>query len=352
VVRKQLVYLQQRDLGYNTQQLLYIPLSGELSQNFARLKSELNQSQTYQFITKASTPLTQQWSSTSSISWPGKIPKDKILFERIYIDEHVVNTLKLTLIAGRDLDLQLYPSDSTNVLITEAAQKAMGLRDPLGVTVIDDGREWQIVGVLKDFVFTSPMKKPEPIILFGAKAHWALSIAYIRLNPQKPVAAHIEALNNAWKKVNPDVPFEYQFADVDYKNKFLPIQTTLGITATFSLITIAIACLGLLGLAMFMVENRVREIGIRKAMGGTSFSIVKLLSFTSVKPVLTAIVLFSPLAVWALESWLQNFDYRVELDTSVVIVAGVTVTVISVLTSLTQAWKAVRVNPAKTLRHE
>jgi ABC-type antimicrobial peptide transport system permease subunit len=228
----------------------------------------------------------------------------------------------------------------------------MGLKDPIGVTITDANQEWQVVGVVKDFIFTSPTKKAEPIILFGAKAHWALGIAYIRLNPRKPVSEHLEVLKDAWKKVNPDVPFEYKFADVDYMSKFLPIQRTLKIATTFSLIAITIACLGLLGLSMFMVENRIREIGIRKAMGGTSFSIIKLLGFTSIKPVLIAVVIFSPLALWAMRSWLENFDYRIELNIGMVVIAGIIVIVISVLTSLTQTWKATMVNPAKTLRHE
>jgi putative ABC transport system permease protein len=228
----------------------------------------------------------------------------------------------------------------------------MGFKQPLGEVITDDGREWHVIGVLKDFILTSPHRKVEPILLFGCKQDWAFNVIHIRLNENKTTQQNIESLADLSKKYNPQYPFEYQFVDVEYQRKFANLETTRKITLLFSSIAIFIACLGLLGLSTYMIEVRVKEIGIRKVMGGSVFSITKLLSMSSLKPILIAIVLFSPMGWYAMEWWLGSYPYRISMDISIVLLAAFAMLLISLIVIGVQTIRAARANPVNSLRNE
>jgi ABC-type antimicrobial peptide transport system permease subunit len=201
-------------------------------------------------------------------------------------------------------------------------------------------------------VFTSPFKKTEPIVLFGAKPKWAFNVAYIKLNPSQSTQQHLATLSSLVAKYNPEYPFEYHFADPDYQSKFDNMRTTLLITTLVTIITVFIACLGLLGLATHMTESRMKEIGIRKAMGGTVLSITKLLSYASIKPILIAIVVFSPLAWILINWWLKSFAYHVSVDGWVFIAAALSILGVALITISMQTISVANTNPVDSLRNE
>lgn len=353
VIRKQITYVQNRDAGYSSNNLVYISLTGDLPRNFNALKNELTQSGTAVSVTKVSAPITEQWSSTGDIGWRGKNPEDRTDFERIYMDNDPSETFGLTVLQGRDFDLQQFATDSTAAVINETALKAMGFTNPIGEIITDNDRDWHVIGVVKDFVFTSPFKKTEPIVLFsGTKLQNAFNVAYVKLSPSASTAESIKALGDAAHKYNPEYPFEYQFADLDYARKFENMRVTLLITTVFTGIAIFIACLGLLGLATHMTEMRVKEIGIRKVMGGTVLSITKMLSYSSIKPILIAIVVFTPLVWLSMNWWLQSFAYRISLNAWVFVLSALSLVVIALLTIGTQTVRAARANPTESLRNE
>ncbi|MDZ7648673.1 MAG: FtsX-like permease family protein [Cytophagales bacterium] len=276
VIRKQITHVQNRDAGYSRNNLVYIPLTGEMPKNFEAFKNELSQSGTSASITKVSAPITEQWSNTGSMEWLGKNPEDRTIVERIYMDDNPSTTFGLQLLTGRDFDLQQFGTDSTAVILNETALRTMGFDNPIGEIIKDNGLEWHVIGVVKDFVFTSPFRKTEPIVLFsGVKLGHAFNVAYIKMNPTKPIQQHLTTLSSLVTKYNPEYPFEYHFADLDYQRKFEDMQTTLLITTVFTSVAILIACLGLLGLATHMTEARVKEIGIRKVMGGSAVRVLR-----------------------------------------------------------------------------
>lgn len=352
VIQRQINFVQNRDTGYSKDHLLYQYMTGDLSKNYLAYKNELLQSGIAESVTKTSAPITERWSNTSSIGWNGKDPQANILFERFYMDEHISSTAKLTLVEGRDMDLNRYPSDSTAVIINETSAKAMGFQQPIGELITDNGQEWHVVGVVKDFVLTSPFQKVEPLLLFGCKGDWAFNVIHIRLNANDNAQQSIAKLSEFAKKYNPEYPFEYHFVDVEYENKFANLRTTQLITNIFSAIAIIIAGLGLLGLSTYMIEVREKEIGIRKVMGGSVASITRLLTMTSLKPILIAILLFSPFGWMSMKWWLNSYAYRVELNIGTIAYAALTIVVISITIISVQVIKAAKANPVLTLRNE
>ncbi|HTE31834.1 MAG TPA: FtsX-like permease family protein, partial [Chryseolinea sp.] len=297
-------------------------------------------------------PITEQWSNTTEMEWRGKNPHENSTIERIFLDESISSTLGITVLQGRDMDLQRFASDSTAVLLNETALKIMDFKNPIGEIIIDNGREWHVIGIVKDFVFTSPFRQVEPIALFGCQAKWALNVLYLKLNGSPDLQQTLSKLSNLSKKYNPEYPFEYHFADAEYERKFDNLKTTLKITDLFTGITVFIACLGLLGLAIYTADARLKEIGIRKVMGGSVYSITKLLSLSSLKPVCIAVVLFTPVACIAMTWWLQSFAYRTNLDVWVFLTAACLILLISLITIATQTIKAAGTNPVATLRNE
>ena len=351
VIYKQTNHVQNRDAGYAKDHLIYQPLSGDLAANFTTYKNDLIASGAAVSVTKSGTAITQQWSATMEMKWKGKDPDSKIAIERFDIDEGIVATAGLTILDGRDINLREYPSDSTAVLLNETAVKVMGFTDPIGEIIIDDGVEYVVIGVVKDFILTSPHQKIAPMVLQGARRN-LFEVVHIKLNAEMPVQENLKMISTLHSKYNPAFPFEYEFVDVEYKRKFADMETTLTITGIFSSMAICIACLGLLGLSTFMIESRVKEIGIRKVLGATVTGITKMLCWHSVRPIGMAIFLFSPGAWWAMNWWLQSFDYRIELQWWMFVISGMAIVSIALLTIGLQTAHAARANPVNSLRSE
>lgn len=352
VIRKQIMFVQNREPGYSTANLIRVPISDDLSKNYHAFSQELMQKGAAVSLTKASAPITEQWSATTEMKWRGKNPQEKTDMQRIYVDQGIVTTAGLVVVHGRDMDLEKYPSDSTAVLINETALSVMGFDNPIGEIIVDAGREWHVVGVVRDFVFTSPFQRIEPILLFGSAWKNALNVVYIKLNSANNIQDNIEALAKASHKYNPDYPFQYHFADLEYQRKFDGINSTLRLTSLFTAVAIFIACLGLFGLAIFTSESRRKEIGIRKVMGGSVLSITQLLSYSALKPIFISILLFTPLSWFSINWWLESFAYRTSIDVSVFIVSALSLLSIALITISTQTIRAARINPANSLRAE
>ncbi len=352
VIHRQIEFVQNRDTGYAKENLVYQYMTGDIGKNYAAYKNELIQSGVAVAVTKTSSPITDRWSNTVEIGWNGKDPQVKILFERFYIDEDISTTAGLTILQGRDMELSRFPSDSTAVLLNESAVKAMGFKQPLGEVIQDNGQDWHVVGVIKDFILTSPHQKVEPILLFGCKGSWAFNVVHIRLNSSNTPQQSIAKLSELSTKYNSEYPFEYQFVDVEYQRKFANLETTQKITTLFSSIAILIAGLGLLGLSTYMIEVRVKEIGIRKVMGGSVLSITKLLSMSSLKPIFIAIILFSPLGWYVMDWWLSSFAYRISMDIWTVLFAAISILFIALAITSVQTIRAARANPVDSLRSE
>jgi putative ABC transport system permease protein len=340
------------ETGYEANKLVYLPLSGDLIKNFESFKQDLLSQGLATSVSRTSTPFTEQWSNTGGMNWAGKHPEERTNIERIVTDSEIVKTSAMTLVAGRDLDLTRFSTDSTAVLINESASRLMNFENPVGETINDSGKDWKIVGVVKDFVFVSPFVQKAPVVLFGCNRYEALSFVYIRLDEQKSLSQLKDGLAAVHRKYSPDYPFELHFADLEYQRKFEFLESTQTVTGAATLSAIIIACIGLLGLAIYMIEVRRKEIGIRKVLGGSVFSITKLLSLSSLRPIIVSVVIFAPLSWFVMSTWLDLFPYRTNLELWIFLLATVLILFIALFTVATQTVKVALNNPIDSLANE
>lgn len=350
IVQKQLEKVQSRQSGYSKENLIYTYMEGDTKQKYELIKNELIASGAATSVTRTVSPVTENWSNSWDMEWPGKNFEDKTLILRFTAGEEIAKTLGLELISGRDLNHTLYPSDSTAMLINETAAKHMAFQDPIGQVVKDMGMDWHIIGVVKDFVFTSPFQKIEPVIIHGNGEF--TNFIHMKLNAKNTVSQNLTQVEKTFKKFNPEYPFNYEFVDQQYARKFTDEKRTQILANLSALLTIFISCLGLFGLASYMAENRVKEIGVRKVLGASVQSIAVLLSKDFLKLVIISILLAVPISWYFMSKWLEGFAYRITISYWTFALAGIVALVIALLTVSYQAIKAAIVNPVKSLRTE
>jgi putative ABC transport system permease protein len=352
VVVEQINYTQARDRGYKSEHLIYHWMTGDLNKNYQSLKSELIGSGAATSVSRTLSPLSMIVSSTWDIQWPGKAPDDKTDFHRLSADEHIVETASLKLIQGRDLDLQKYPSDSTGMLVNEAAAKVFGFKDPIGQEIKEgDGTMYHIVGVVQDFITLSPDENVQPTIMGGVKNN-GFNVIQMKLNEQLTTQEAVAKVQELFMKHNPEYPFEFHFAQEDYALKFQDNRVTAALVSIFTVLTIFISCLGLFGLANYMAETRVKEIGIRKVLGASVMRIATLISQDFVKLVLIAIIIGAPLAWYLMSSWLEGFSYHTTIGWITFAAAGGSCLILAIITVGYQAVVAALADPVKSLKNE
>ncbi|CAN5258361.1 ABC transporter permease [soil metagenome] len=350
IVKQQIDYAQNRETGYNKNNLVYQLFTGDIEKNYPLIKNELLSSGVASSVTKTSAPLTQSWSDGWGQEWEGKDPNDKTDFFRYNEDEDLGKTAGLTFVQGRDFNLKQFPTDSLGMIINESALKVMKFKNPIGQIVKDNGQSWHIVGVIKDFILTSPYEPTKPMLIAGSKA-WFQTIL-IKLNSNNSTASNLKKTEAIFKKYNPEYPFEYKFVDKEYEQKFQDEQRQGTLAGLFAGLTIFISCLGLFGLATYMAENRIKEIGVRKVLGASVAGITTLLSIDFLVLVIISFVIAAPISWWAMYKWLQDYNYHVSIEWWVFIMAGALSIFIAVITVSFQAIKAAVANPVKSLRTE
>jgi len=350
IINKQIQYGKDRENGYDKNNLVFLYEEGDIAKNINSIKNDLISENIAQSVTRTFSPFTEGWSNSSSIGWEGKSPDDNTIIDRTYTDGNLIETGGLKLVKGRDIDPKKYPTDSTAMLLNEAAVKAMGFEDPIGKIIKDNNKNWHVVGVVKDFIIRSPFEPISPMIIGGPAGN--LSTINIRYNSNLTTTNALSKTKAIFKKYNPNYPFEYHFVDEDYASKFSESQRTGTLSAIFAFFTIFISCLGLLGLAAFLAENRIKEIGIRKVLGASVFSIVRLLSKDFLILIIISCVVAFPIAFWAMDNFLSDYNYRVNLGLDVFVIAGLGAITLTLLTVSSQAIKAALANPVKNIKTE
>ncbi|MFT3911705.1 MAG: ABC transporter permease [Ferruginibacter sp.] len=352
IVLHQINYAQSRETGYQKDKLVYTFIQGDNEKNYDMIKNELLTSGTAVAVTKSMSPITQRWSDGWGFHWPDAKPGDeKVDFIRFASDADFVKTMGVHLLQGRDIDIKNFPGDSTAVILNETAVSIMRLKNPLGTIVSEEGgNNWKVIGVIKDFVFESPFQKIQPLMVFGPGA-WFNAIHY-KLNPALPVDKSLKMAKSIFDKYNPQYGFDYHFVDESYEQKFAQEKRTATLSGLFAGLTIFISCLGLFGLATYTAQNRIKEIGVRKVLGASVTSIASLLSKDFLKLVIISFVIASPIAWYAMQSWLQSYNYRIDIEWWVFVVTGLLSVAIAIITVSYQAVKAAIANPIKSLRTE
>jgi putative ABC transport system permease protein len=350
IVVEQIRHAQNRDPGYDRGQVVYHWITGDLGKHYAQIKRELLDAGIATSVTKTSSPLSSVSSDTWGIEWQGKNMAEKIDFDIFTEDEGLVKTAGLQLIQGRDMNLTKFPSDSAAVLLNESAAKIMGFKEPVGQTIKDNGTTYHVVGVVKDFVIRSPYDRQSPLIIEGAQSYF--NVIHLKLSAEKPAADIMPEVEAIFRRYNPEYPFEYHFVDEDYALKFEDTRRVAKLTGIFAGLTIFISCLGLFGLAAYMAENRVKEIGVRKVLGASVMSIAALLSGEFMALVVISIVIAVPVAWYVMNLWLNDFEYRIGIQWWTFALSGILAIVVSLATVSYQAIRAALLNPVKSLRSE
>jgi putative ABC transport system permease protein len=350
-VKKQIKYAQSRDAGYDKENLVYLRIVGDIDKHYPIIRNELLNSGAVVSVTKSMNPITQSRNDSWGWSWDGSNDSDyKTDFVKMTSDADFVKTMGATLVAGRDIDIYKYATDSTAMVLNEAAVKIMRLEQPIGASVHADGQTWRVVGVIKDFIYNSPYEKVQQLAIMGPKL-W-FGVVHLKLNPANSISKNIELTEAIFKKYNPEFPFNIEFVDTDYALKFQEEKRIGTLAGLFSALTIFISCLGLFALASYTAENKIKEIGVRKVLGASVANITTLLSLDFLKLIVISLLIASPIAWWAMETWLDKYTYRVEVEWWVFVLAGGLSILVSMATVSYQSIRAAMANPIKSLRTE
>ena len=282
----------------------------------------------------------------------GKDPAKEVLITMEWVSPEYISTMQMQLKSGRDFN-PIAVQDSSSIIINETLAKIIGKEDPVGEILTRDegrGKQYRIVGVVKDFLYNDMYKAPDPMILFcePSSANRLLVSMKEGQDPQKVLAKIDQVLD----KHNPGYPFEYRFMDDEFHKLFTSEMMIGKLSRLFAILTIVISCLGLFGLAAYTAERRTKEIGIRKVLGASLSSVVTLLSKDFLLLVAIAALIAFPLAWWFMHNWLEDFAYRIHISWWVFAIAGVLAVVIALCTVSFQALKSALSNPVKSLRTE
>ncbi len=326
-----------------------IDMNKELRQHYEVFRQDLLNSGLVTAVAYTSAPITQIWSSIDDMGWTGKQPADKILLCPTSADSDSVQTFALNVTQGRGFYREL-STDSSAVLLNEAAVKAMGLADPLTKQIKFAGKDWNIVGVLDNVVIESPYENSRPIAVFNQFN--GKNILNIRLKKGVNLQTALAGAGRIFARYSPSYPFDYRFVDDEYNAKFASEVRVGHLANAFAGLAIFISCLGLFGLAAYTAERRTKEIGIRKILGASLSSIVSLLSREYVGLIAISLLIATPVAWYFLEQWLKNYPYRIEINWWIFVLAGVMSLLIALFTVSFQSIKAALANPVKSLRSE
>lgn len=350
VVYKQIEFIQSQNLGYSKDNLVYFYRDGKLKED-NYLKTFLQQVRDIPGVVNASTSnhdLTGHNGGTYGVWWEGKDPDNKTEFENVTVGYDMIETMDVAMAEGRSFS-ESFGSDTSNIIFNQAAIDFMALQDPIGKTVMLWGRNMHIIGVVKDFNFESLHEKVKPLFFRFAPDDTYIIMVKLKADHLQQSLAQLQDL---YTNFNEGFPFEYHFLDADYQSQYLAEQRVATLSKYFAALAILISCLGLFGLAAFTAERRLKEIGIRKVLGSSEFSIIYLLSLDFTKMVLVSIAIALPISYFMSKRWLDGFAFKVELQWWYFIAAGVMALIITWLTVGTQAVKAAAVNPAKCLKDE
>jgi len=349
VISMQINYVQTKNLGYDRENLIYIPLEGDLGPKYKIFKDELLRMPGVQDITKLSDSPVGFGSTTSGVKWEGKDPNTNVMFTQVSAGYDYIKTMKLHMIAGRDFSRD-FATDSSNYIINESSLKRIGYTDPIGKPFTMWGKQGKIIGVVKDFHFSSLHEAILPLIIhFGEPDTYGNALIRTKPGQTKQALASAEKL---CKDLNPNFQFTYYFADAEYQKLYQNEQVVGSLSNAFAFLAIFISCLGLLGLAMFTAQQRVKEIGIRKVLGASVGSLFTLLSKEFLLLVVIALGIASPVAWLAMNKWLEGYSYHSPIQWWVFVLSAVISIMIALITVSFQSVKAALMNPVKSLRSE
>ncbi|NLU91502.1 ABC transporter permease [Chitinophaga sp. Ak27] len=350
VVFKQIKFAQSRPTAYSREGLITIPVRNEeLAKNYEPIRQELITSGAITDMTFSSGSTTEINAVNNGYTWKGMLPGTQGNFNAVTVSHDYGKTINWQVLDGRDFS-RTYASDTTAMILNESAAKFMGFKNPVGEIVKVNGKPFTVIGVIKDMVMESPYR-PVFRTAFTLDYNTKQNLT-ARLNPAKQTSAALAQVEDVLKKYNPGVPFLYHFVDNVYAGKFDTERRIGKLSSFFAVLAIFISCLGLFGMASFMAEQRVKEVGVRKVMGASVFNLWRLMTKDFVQLVLIALVIAVPVAYYFMSDWLKNFEYRTDISWWLILSTCGGALLIALLTVSYQSIRAALMNPVKSLRSE
>jgi putative ABC transport system permease protein len=346
IVYRQILFTKNRPTGYTRDRLVTMPLTADLNGHYDVLREELIRTGAVTEMAESSYPMSQ-FNGGNSMDWRGKDPGFIIFFRNVNVTPEFGRTVGWKITEGRDFS-RAY-ADSNSIILSEAAAKTIRIAHPVGEIVKFFGKNRTVIGVVHDMLTNSPYDNIQPAIFLG---DGYLSVITVRMKAGLPLPTAMKAIESVFKKYNPGSPFVYQYNDDEYAKKFSSEERVANLSAVFAGMAIFISCLGMFGLASFVAEQRTKEIGVRKVLGATLFSLWKMLSTQFVRLVLISLCISIPLSYYGMTRWLQDYTYRDSISWWIFGAAGIGILLITLLTVSYQSIKAALMNPVKSLRSE
>jgi len=350
LIGRQIDYARDRPIGFSRDGLLNIGknTSNLYDAQFNALRDDLLRTRVVTNMAEASVAATESPEAGRGVSWQGLDTTSQPSFTGVLITADYGHTMGWELIAGRDF-LPTYATDSDKAIINQSAAMLMGFAQPLGKPIKAYGGRYTIIGIVKDMVIASPFQRVRPG-LFLLAPDKSLNDIILRLQPTIPMRPALTAIEKVFRKYNPASPFDYRFVDSDYAQKFADEERIDGLARAFTILAIFISALGLFGLAAYTAEQRNREIGIRKVLGSSVFSIWRLLTTEIVGLVILACAIALPLAALFMHRWLSQYEYRASQPWWLFLATTAGGLALALLTVSFHALKAAHMSPVKTLR--
>lgn len=366
IIYQQIQHVKNRNLGFSKNNLLEMKVQGDMVKNFSVIRQHLLATDVIDNIALSDHETIYGGNNTGAITWQGKNPHSQILISQRLVSPEFISTSGMEILAGRDflstdvvhMTDDFKPKDSTrpfNIIITESLAKLLGKETAIGkILTVPHGEDGflnlNVVGVIKDYVYGDMYGKPDTVIFYCMPQFG--EVMYVRTKAQKNTELVLAQIKTIMKKDNPGYPFEYRFVDDQFNDMFLSEMLISKLSRVFSALAIIISCLGLFGLAAYTAERRTKEIGIRKVLGASVKNVAGLLSKDFLQLVFVSCIVAFPASWWAMDKWLQNYAYRIQISWWIFFAAGISAILIALITVSFQAIKAAVANPIKSLRTE
>nr|WP_293303831.1 ABC transporter permease [Allomuricauda sp.] len=356
IVMQQINHAKNRPIGYDREGLVQIPvMSQDFTGKYELMRNEFIASGAVVEMSSSSSPTTNIWSNRSGWTWEGKPEGFQEDLAYTEVSPEYAKSLNLKIVEGRDFSRE-FPSDSNAVLLNETAVKYMGLKDPIGKLLKDKDTEnpsepLKVIGVVQDMIAQSPYE-PVKQGMYTFDKYGNASFYNLRLNPKQSAGQNLAVIERVFKEHFPNIPFQYDFIDEEYGEKFAAEERIGRLSGIFTALAILISCLGLFGLTSFVAEQRTKEIGVRKVLGATVFNVWNMLSKDFLKLVIISCFIAVPIAYYVMNGWLQEYPYRVILKWWIFALAMLGALFVTVVTVSFQAIRAAKANPVKSLRTE
>jgi putative ABC transport system permease protein len=353
VIHQQITYLQQKPMGLDKDQVISVPVGNELNGTtvLKAMRDRLANQPAIAAVSGSAVNIGAGLDGNSSRMMFGfQYGKRDVTCDWLRVDTDYLKTMGVKLIQGRDFSPSFATDSSSSVLITQSMAKALGETNPVGKYIKPDEKAYQIVGVVSDFNLYSLHQEAKPITL-QMQSNMPIQYVLVRVNPQNLVGA-MESVKAAWKTIAPKQEFIGSFLDENTERWYRKEQRLATIFTSAAVIAILLSCMGLFSIALISIQQRTKEIGVRKVLGASVPSIIGLLSKDFLKLVIIGIVIASPIAWWAMNKWLQDFAYKIDVEWWVFVLAGVLAIGIALITVSFQSIRAALMNPVKSLRSE